>query len=97
MTYPHAPRPPHHSRSRRRPGLTFAVVNGTVFTAHLLLVCSAPDFMAAPLRGEIGIGVPALLLQAVLLVWTAVRYDRSADESRTPVHPTAQAHGHGEY
>ncbi|MEU7005305.1 hypothetical protein [Streptomyces sp. NPDC046332] len=95
MTYPHVPRPPQHSRSRRRPGLSFAMVNGAVFAAHLLLVCSAPDLMAASFRGEAGIGVPALLLQAVLLVWTAVRYDRSADESRTVGRPTA--HGQGEY
>ncbi|MFF9909061.1 hypothetical protein [Streptomyces sp. NPDC013457] len=75
--------------------MSFAVVNGAVLTAHLLLVCSAPDLIAAPLRGETGIGVWALLLQGVLLVWTAVRYDRSADGVRTPVRPTA--HGHGEY
>ncbi|MEU6981935.1 hypothetical protein ABZ946_00695 [Streptomyces sp. NPDC046324] len=71
------------------------MVNGSVFTAHLLLVCSAPDFMAAPVRGGTGIGVLALLLQAVLLVGTAVRYDRRADESRTAGRSTA--HGHGEY
>lgn len=94
MTYPYVPRSPHHSRPRR-PGLSFAVINGTAFAVHLLLVCSAADFMAAPVQGELGIGVPALLLQAVLLVWTAARYDRRADESRTGSRHAA--HEHGEY
>ncbi|WP_137991877.1 hypothetical protein [Streptomyces vilmorinianum] len=92
MTYPHVPRSPHHSRPRR-PGLSFAVVNGAAFAVHLLLVCSAADFMAAPVLGETGIGLPALLLQAVLLVWTAARYDRHADESRTGGRHTAHEDG----
>ncbi|MFD9030901.1 hypothetical protein ACFVZW_07070 [Streptomyces sp. NPDC059567] len=98
MTYPHVPNSPHHSPhpSRpRRPGLSFAVVNTTAFAAHLLLVCSAPDFMAAPVEGGTGIGMLALLLQAVLLVWTAARYDRRADQSGTGGPRTA--HELGEY
>ncbi|MCT4351781.1 hypothetical protein M5362_01360 [Streptomyces sp. Je 1-79] len=91
MTYPHAPRTPHPSRPPR-PGLSFAVVNAVVFAVHVLLLCSAPDVMAVPRWGETGLGVPALLLQGVLLVWTAARYDRRADESRTDGRHTA----HGE-
>ncbi|WSF14812.1 hypothetical protein OG566_02270 [Streptomyces sp. NBC_01353] len=69
------------------------MVNATAFAVHLLLVCSAADFMAAPVLGETGIGVPALLLQVVLLVWTAARYDRRADDSRTGRRYTAHEHG----
>ncbi|MFB7368957.1 hypothetical protein ACFC0D_03835 [Streptomyces sp. NPDC056222] len=75
--------------------MSFAVVNATAFAVHLLLVCSAADFMADPVLGETGIGVPALLLQAVLLVWTAARYDRRADDSRTGRGHIA--HERGEY
>lgn len=77
MAHPHAARLPHRSRPHR-PGVFFALVNGTAFAVHVLLACSAPELMATPVRGETGIGVPALLFQGFLLVWTAARYDRRA-------------------
>ncbi|MFF8610478.1 hypothetical protein ACF06X_31705 [Streptomyces sp. NPDC015346] len=92
MTHPHAHRP---SRPRR-PGLSFAVVNGAALAAHLVLACFAADLLAASARGGTGIGLPALLLQAVLLVWTAARFDRRADdEPRQGGRRTA--HEQGEY
>lgn len=98
MTYPPVPSVPatvaHHSRPRR-PGLSFAVVNTTAFAVHLPIVCSDADFMAAPVEGGTGFGVPALLFQAVLLVWTAARFDRRADGARTGGRRTA--HELGEY
>ncbi|MFE5482301.1 hypothetical protein [Streptomyces sp. NPDC056527] len=102
MTYPPVPsspqrsihQSPHPSRPRR-PALSFAVVNSGVLAAHLVLVCSAADFMSAPVEGGIGIGVLALILQAALLVWTAARYDRRANEPRTGGPRTA--HELGEY
>ncbi|MFF3325864.1 hypothetical protein [Streptomyces sp. NPDC002889] len=64
--------------------MSFAVVNGSTFAVHLLLTCSATDFMATRVWGETNIGVLALLFQGSLLVWTAVRYDRRADEGHAP-------------
>ncbi|MGW7367604.1 hypothetical protein ACWGI8_30330 [Streptomyces sp. NPDC054841] len=55
------------------------MVNASTFAVHLLLACSADDFMATRIWGRTNIGVLALLLQASLLVWTAARYDRRAD------------------
>ncbi|WP_254707033.1 hypothetical protein [Streptomyces lunaelactis] len=60
--------------------MSFAVVNGLTFGLHLLLACSATDFMATRVWGETTIGVLALLIQGSLLLWTAARYDRRADE-----------------
>ncbi|MEV4946868.1 hypothetical protein [Streptomyces sp. NPDC053755] len=92
MSHPHVPRTSHRSRPHR-PGRSFAVVNGTAFAVHVLLVCSFADLMAAPAQGGTGIGIPALLLQAVLLVWTAARYDRRACTSRPDGHQTTREHG----
>ncbi|GGT74057.1 MULTISPECIES: hypothetical protein [Streptomyces] len=69
------------------------MVNGAALATHLLLACFAADFMATPVRGETGIGVPALLLQAVLLVWTAARYDRRAADSTPGGRRTAHEQG----
>ncbi|WP_241838075.1 hypothetical protein [Streptomyces sp. CB03234] len=82
MSYPPAPRLHHsHQRPRRhRPGAVFATVNGSAFALHLLLACTAEDFMANPLWGEITTGLLGLLLQGSLLVGTAALYDRHADE-----------------
>lgn len=79
MPHPHVPRPHHrHQRSPRihRPGTVFATVNGSAFALHLLLACSAEDFLGTPVWGEITTGVLALLLQGSLLVGTAALYDR---------------------
>ncbi|MDH2392594.1 hypothetical protein QCN29_28210 [Streptomyces sp. HNM0663] len=62
--------------------MTFAVVNGSAFGVHLLLACAADALMARRVWGEATVGMLALLLQGSLLVWTAVRYDRHADERR---------------
>ncbi|AVZ74970.1 hypothetical protein SLUN_25085 [Streptomyces lunaelactis] len=70
----------HHRPRPHRPGMSFAVVNGLTFGLHLLLACSAADFMATRVWGETTIGVLALLIQGSLLLWTAARYDRRADE-----------------
>ncbi|MEU5982598.1 hypothetical protein [Streptomyces sp. NPDC047434] len=79
MPHPLTSPPPQPSPSpHRRPGLAFAVINGSTFAVHVLLVCTT-DVMAAPHRGGTGFGVTALLLQTVLLVVTAARFDRSAD------------------
>ncbi|WP_187282984.1 hypothetical protein, partial [Streptomyces sp. MS191] len=79
----------------RRPGLAFAVINGSTFAVHVLLVCTT-DVMAAPSRGGTGFGVTALLLQAALLVVTAVRYDRRTDvpaaEADAPATPGQGGH-----
>lgn len=72
--------PLHHQPRPHRPGVAFAVVNGLTFGVHLLLACSAADFMATRIWGEINIGVLAVLLQGALLLWTAARYDRRAGE-----------------
>ncbi|MEV6653758.1 hypothetical protein [Streptomyces sp. NPDC051219] len=58
--------------------MSFAVVNGLTFGVHLLLVCSAPDFMASRIWGKTSVGVLALLFQGSLLLWSAARYDRRA-------------------
>ncbi|MGI5484528.1 hypothetical protein [Streptomyces lavendofoliae] len=65
---------PHGYADRR--GTAFAVVNGTAFAAHLVLACTAPWLLASRVSGETTAGAYALLLQVLLLVWTAVRYDR---------------------
>ncbi|GAA2484908.1 hypothetical protein [Streptomyces gobitricini] len=72
--YPHA-HPPAQER-RHRPGTVFAVVNAAAFTVHLVLACAAPGVLATRVSGETPAGVPVLFLQVLLLVWTAVRYDR---------------------
>ncbi|MBT2511632.1 hypothetical protein J7I98_38810 [Streptomyces sp. ISL-98] len=96
MAHPHAPRL-HHRPRPPRPGLSFAVVNGSTFVVHLLLACSAADFMATRIWGETSIGVPALLLQGSLLVWTAARYDRHAEGGSAYGHGEAlQEHGQGQ-
>ncbi|MCX4821381.1 DUF485 domain-containing protein [Streptomyces sp. NBC_01142] len=59
--------------------MAFALVNGLTFGLLLLLACSAPDFMAGRVWGEINVGVLALLVQGSLLLWTAAWYDRRAD------------------
>ncbi|WP_336323764.1 hypothetical protein [Streptomyces lavendofoliae] len=88
--YTHTPPPPgqdhplqgHFARKRLadgyadRRGTAFAVVNGTAFAAHLVLACTAPGLLATRVSGETTAGACALLLQVLLLVWTAVRYDR---------------------
>ncbi|HZX37414.1 MAG TPA: DUF485 domain-containing protein [Streptomyces sp.] len=83
MAQQHAPLL-HHRPRPHRPGLSFAVVNGLTFSVHLLLACSAPDFMATRVRGNTTIGVLALLIQGFLLMWTAARYDRRADQRVVP-------------
>ncbi|TQK45228.1 hypothetical protein FBY35_6781 [Streptomyces sp. SLBN-118] len=75
MAYEH----PHHLHQRPRPprpGTSFALVNGLTLGVHLVLACSAPDFMGERLWGASTVGMLALLLQASLLLWTAARYDR---------------------
>ncbi|MFF3248031.1 DUF485 domain-containing protein [Streptomyces sp. NPDC002870] len=64
--------------------MSFAVVNGLTFSVHLLLACSAPDLMATRVWGKTTIGVLALLIQGFLLMWTAARYDRRADQRVVP-------------
>ncbi|MFG2872574.1 hypothetical protein [Streptomyces sp. NPDC048338] len=83
MTHPHAPRL-HHRPRPHRPGATFALVNGSAFALHVLLACSAAELMATRVWGETSIGVPALLFQGSLLVWTAARYERRADGRPAP-------------
>jgi len=83
MAQQHAPLLHHRSRPHR-PGMSFAAVNGLTFGVHLLLACSAADFMATRVWGKTTIGVLALLIQGSLLVWTAARYDRRADERVVP-------------
>ncbi|SDN40919.1 hypothetical protein SAMN05444921_12666 [Streptomyces wuyuanensis] len=87
MTHPHVPRLRHRPRPHR-PGVSFALVNGSAFAVHVLLACSAAELMATRVWGETSIGVLALLFQGSLLVWTATRYDRRADG-----HPTSQGEG----
>ncbi|WP_328404185.1 hypothetical protein OHS70_34795 [Streptomyces sp. NBC_00390] len=87
MTYPHAH--PHASRLHHRPqphrpGVSFALVNGSAFAVHVLLACSAAGLMATRVWGEISFGVLALLFQGFLLVWTAARFDRRADGRPAP-------------
>ncbi|MFF4227511.1 DUF485 domain-containing protein [Streptomyces sp. NPDC001820] len=60
------------------------MVNGLTFSVHLLLACSAADFMATRVWGKTTIGVLALLIQGFLLMWTAARYDRRADQRVVP-------------
>ncbi|MET7616015.1 hypothetical protein [Streptomyces sp. NPDC005408] len=79
MAYEHAHYP--HQRPRPpRPGRSFALVNGVTFLVHLVLACSAADFMGSRVRGDTTVGALALLLQVSLLLWTAARYDRRKDE-----------------
>lgn len=78
MAYEHA----HHLHQRPRPprpGRSFALVNGLTLGVHLVLACSAADFLGNRVWGEINVGVLALLLQGSLLMWTAARYDRRKD------------------
>jgi hypothetical protein len=77
MAQHYAPRL-HHRPRPHRPGLSFALVNGVAFGAHLLLASFAADLMATRVWGRTTTGVLALLAQGVLLVWTATRYDRRA-------------------
>ncbi|WP_328875479.1 hypothetical protein OHT76_38410 [Streptomyces sp. NBC_00287] len=76
MAHQHAPQ--LHQRPRPHlPGKSFLLVNGLTFAVHLLLACTAEDLLATRVAGQITVGVVALLAQAVLLLWTAVRYDRA--------------------
>jgi hypothetical protein len=95
MAQQHAPY--HHHRPRPyRPGMSFAVVNGSTFAVHLLLACSAADVMTTRIWGEFNVGALALLLQTGLLLWTSARYDRRADEhppyvdERAPYEPEVE-------
>ncbi|MEV4331831.1 hypothetical protein AB0K02_15050 [Streptomyces sp. NPDC049597] len=63
-----------------RPGRSFALVNGLTFAVHLLLACAAEDLLATRVAGQINLGVVALLAQGSLLLWSAARYDRAAQE-----------------
>lgn len=83
MTHPHDPRL-HHRPRPHRPGVSFALVNGSAFAVHVLLACSAAELMATRVRGEATVGMLALLVQGSLLVWTAARYDRRADARPAP-------------
>lgn len=76
MAHPHVPLV-HHRPLPRRPGVSFALVNGSAFAVHVVLACAAPDVMGTRVRGEISLGVLAMLFQGFLLVWTAAGYDRS--------------------
>ncbi len=96
MAHPHAPLI-HHRPRPHRPGRSFAVVNGSTFAVHLLLACSAADFMATRVWGETTVGVLALLLQSALLVGTAVRYDRNADDRLAPQEHDREQQERGEY
>jgi hypothetical protein len=64
--------------------VSFALVNGSAFAVHVLLACSAAELMATRVWGEASIGMLALLFQGFLLVWTAARYDRSANRRPAP-------------
>ncbi|MHC3390957.1 hypothetical protein ACLQ2E_16035 [Streptomyces lavendulocolor] len=76
MADPYTPASPPVPGHRHRPGTSFAAVNGAAFALHLLLACSAPGLLATRVAGETTLGLPVLLLQVLLLLWTAVRYDR---------------------
>ncbi|MEU2262065.1 hypothetical protein ABZ557_17720 [Streptomyces sp. NPDC019645] len=87
MTHPHVPHLRHRPRPHR-PGVPFALVNGSAFAVHVLLACFAAELMATRVWGETSFGVLALLFQGSLLVWTAARYDRRADG-----HPASEGEG----
>jgi hypothetical protein len=78
MAYEHAHHLPQQPRPPR-PGRFFALVNGLTLAVHLVLACSAEDFLSNRVWGEMNVGMLALLLQASLLLWTAARYDRRKD------------------
>ncbi|NWF28681.1 hypothetical protein HW130_20855 [Streptomyces sp. PKU-EA00015] len=83
MAHQHAHQytPAFHQRPRpHRPGRSFALVNGLTFAVHLLLACAAEDLLATRVAGQVNLGVVALLAQGSLLLWTAARYDRAAQE-----------------
>ncbi len=91
MGYPYDPLLHDPPRRHRRPGTSFAAVNGATFAVHLLLACFAEEFLATRVWGQTTVGALALFAQGVLLVWTAVRYDRHEDADRTPQVPTPSA------
>ncbi|MFI0965736.1 hypothetical protein ACH4S8_30720 [Streptomyces sp. NPDC021080] len=60
------------ARSRRR----FVIANGAVFALALLIDCSSDGLPAWQIAGTLTLGMGLGLLQAVLLLVTAWRYDR---------------------
>ncbi|MGW7052276.1 DUF485 domain-containing protein [Streptomyces sp. NPDC054887] len=82
MAQQYAPPLPHRPQ-RRRPGVSFAVVNAVALCVHLLLALCAAGFLATRVWGQVNIGMLVILVQGCLLLWTAARYDRHADEERS--------------
>ena len=67
---------------RRSPGLSFAVINGSFLAMELLLAVAAKGFMGFRLFGAVTVGVVLFPVQGLVLLLSALRYDRLAGAGR---------------
>ncbi len=81
MAIPHAPHGPGGPQ-RRSPGLSFAVINGSFLAMELLLAVAAKGFMGFRLFGAVTVGVVLFPVQGLVLLLSALRYDRLAGAGR---------------